>query len=58
MGGSLILFTLIIPTVLWADMSNGFVLLVTAVTAGCGVIGFLDDALKIRRRAPAGLPGR
>ena len=34
MGGSLILFTLIIPTVMWADMSNPFILLATAITAG------------------------
>ena len=34
MGGSLILFCLIIPTVMWSDMGNGFVLLATAVTAG------------------------
>ena len=58
MGGSLILFTLIIPTVLWSDMSNGFVLLATAVTAGYGVIGFIDDSLKIRRKSSGGLPGR
>jgi hypothetical protein len=58
MGGSLILFTLIIPTLLWSDLSNGFVLLATAVTAGCGVIGFIDDALKMRRKSSAGLPGR
>ncbi|MCY0993797.1 phospho-N-acetylmuramoyl-pentapeptide-transferase [Nannocystis sp. ILAH1] len=58
MGGSLILFCLIIPTVLWSDMSNGFVLLATAVTAGCGVIGFIDDGLKIRKKNSGGLPGK
>jgi phospho-N-acetylmuramoyl-pentapeptide-transferase len=58
MGGSLILFTLIIPTLLWSDMSNRFVLLATAVTAGYGVIGFIDDALKMRRKSSAGMPGR
>jgi phospho-N-acetylmuramoyl-pentapeptide-transferase len=58
MGGSLILFTLIIPTLLWSDLSNRFVLLATAVTAGYGVIGFIDDALKVRRKSSAGMPGR
>ena len=58
MGGSLILFTLIIPTLLWADMRNPYILLVSLTTAGCGVIGFLDDFLKIRKKSSGGLPGR
>jgi len=58
MGGSLILFTLIIPTLLWADMRNPYILLVSLTTAGCGVIGFLDDYLKIRKKSSGGLPGR
>jgi len=58
MGGSLILFTLIIPTLLWADMRNPYILLVGLTTAGFGVIGFLDDFLKIRKKSSGGLPGR
>ncbi|MEX1362375.1 MAG: phospho-N-acetylmuramoyl-pentapeptide-transferase [Nannocystaceae bacterium] len=58
MGGSLILFTLIIPTLLWADMRNPYILLVGLTTAGFGVIGFLDDYLKIRKKSSGGLPGR
>lgn len=58
MGGSLILFTLIIPTLLWADMRNPYILLVGLTTAGFGVIGFLDDFLKVRRKSSGGLPGR
>jgi phospho-N-acetylmuramoyl-pentapeptide-transferase len=58
MGGSLILFTLIIPTLLWADMRNPYILLVSLTTAGFGVIGFLDDFLKIRKKSSGGLPGR
>lgn len=58
MGGSLILFTLIIPTLLWADPKNPYVVLASVVTAGYGVIGFLDDFLKIRRKSSGGLPGR
>jgi phospho-N-acetylmuramoyl-pentapeptide-transferase len=58
MGGSLILFTLIIPTLLWADMRNPYILLVSLTTAGCGVIGFADDFLKIRKKSSGGLPGR
>jgi phospho-N-acetylmuramoyl-pentapeptide-transferase len=58
MGGSLILFTLIIPTVLWADMRNPYVLLASLTTAGYGVIGFLDDYLKIRRKHSGGMPAK
>ncbi|HET6583089.1 MAG TPA: phospho-N-acetylmuramoyl-pentapeptide-transferase [Nannocystaceae bacterium] len=58
MGGSLILFTLIIPTVLWADMRNPYVLLVGLTTAGFGVIGFIDDFLKVRRKSSGGMPAR
>jgi phospho-N-acetylmuramoyl-pentapeptide-transferase len=58
MGGVLILLSLVLPTVLWADLKNPFVLATTAVTAGYGVIGYLDDYLKIRLRHSGGLPGR
>jgi phospho-N-acetylmuramoyl-pentapeptide-transferase len=58
MGGALILLSLLFPTVLWADLKNPFVLSTTAVTAGYGVIGFLDDYLKIKHRNTAGLAGR
>lgn len=58
MGGSLIIFAIIIPTVLWSDMGNRFVLLATLVMTGYGMVGFLDDFLKIRRKSSDGLPGR
>jgi phospho-N-acetylmuramoyl-pentapeptide-transferase len=58
MGGALILLSLLVPTVLWADLRNPFVLATTAVTAGYGVIGYLDDYLKIKRKHSGGLAGR
>ncbi len=58
MGGALILLSLLVPTVLWADLRNPFVLATTAVTAGYGVIGYLDDYLKLKRKSSGGLPGR
>lgn len=58
MGGALILLSLLVPTILWADLRNPFVLSTAAVTAGYGVIGYLDDYLKIARKHPGGLPGR
>jgi phospho-N-acetylmuramoyl-pentapeptide-transferase len=57
MGGSLILFALGIPTVLWCDWTNRFVWLALGVTLGYGVIGFTDDYLKLTR-SKKGLPGR
>jgi phospho-N-acetylmuramoyl-pentapeptide-transferase len=58
MGGALILLSVLVPTVLWADVRNIFVVAVTAVTAGYGAVGFLDDRLKIEGSNTRGLPGR
>ncbi|MDQ6996611.1 MAG: phospho-N-acetylmuramoyl-pentapeptide-transferase [Mariprofundus sp.] len=58
MGGMLILLSLTIATLLWADLTNGFVWLALLVTLGYGLIGWLDDYLKIIRRDPKGLAGR
>jgi phospho-N-acetylmuramoyl-pentapeptide-transferase len=58
MGGSLILFAVVISTVLWSDLHNHFIWLILAVTVGYGLIGFIDDYLKIRYASSKGLPGR
>ncbi len=58
MGGSLILFTLVVPTVLWADPHNSFVWLTLIVTVCYGIIGFLDDYLKLKKKNSGGLAGR
>jgi phospho-N-acetylmuramoyl-pentapeptide-transferase len=58
MGGALILASLLVPTVLWADVKNVFVIATTAVTAGYGLVGFIDDRLKIEGSNTRGLPGR
>jgi phospho-N-acetylmuramoyl-pentapeptide-transferase len=55
MGGLLILFSIMVPTLLWADLSNVYVWLVIAVTSGYGIVGFLDDYLKVRRGRNLGL---
>jgi phospho-N-acetylmuramoyl-pentapeptide-transferase len=58
MGGALILLSCLLPTVLWADVKNVFVLLTTAVTAGYGLIGYVDDRKKIEGKNTIGLSGR
>ncbi len=58
MGGALILLATLVPTVLWADVRNAFVVATAGVTAGYGLIGYLDDRLKIEGKSSRGLPGK
>ncbi len=58
MGGVLILLALTISTLLWADLTNGYVWAVLLVTIGFGAVGFADDYLKLTKRNPKGLSGR
>src|SRR5262250_262413 len=57
MGGSLILFALVIPTLLWCDLTDRFIWLTLLVTIAYGIIGFVDDYLKLTR-GKRGLSGR
>lgn len=58
MGGVLILFALVVPTLLWADLTNLLVWVALGVTVAFGLIGGVDDALKVRRRDHRGLSAR
>jgi phospho-N-acetylmuramoyl-pentapeptide-transferase len=58
MGGIMILLSVVISTLLWADLSNHFVWIVLFVTIGYGLIGFGDDYLKLTKRNTKGLPGK
>ena len=58
MGGALILLSVLVPTVLWADVHNPFVIATAAVTAGYGMVGFIDDRMKLLGKNTRGLPGR
>lgn len=55
MGGLLILTASLVPTLLWADLTNVFVWMAMLSTAAFGAIGFADDYLKIVRRSHQGL---
>lgn len=58
MGGVMILLSLAVSTLLWADITNHYVWVVMFVTLGYGFIGFGDDYLKLTKRNSKGLPGR
>jgi phospho-N-acetylmuramoyl-pentapeptide-transferase len=58
MGGFLILLALAISTLLWADLTSGYVWAVLMVTIGYGLIGFADDFLKVSKKNTKGLNGR
>jgi phospho-N-acetylmuramoyl-pentapeptide-transferase len=58
MGGLLILLAVIISTLLWGDLGNGYLWVVLLTTLGFGLVGFVDDYLKLRGRSSDGVPGR
>ncbi|UPG72315.1 phospho-N-acetylmuramoyl-pentapeptide-transferase [Roseomonas gilardii subsp. gilardii] len=58
MGGVLILMSLGIATLLWADLRSGIVWAVLLVTMGYGALGFWDDWLKVTKRNTKGVSGR
>ena len=58
MGGALILISIGVSTLLWADWTNRFVWVVLLVTFGFGWIGWLDDYRKVVHRDPEGMPAR
>ena len=58
MGGGLIIVVIIIATLFWGDLSNRYIWLVLSVTCAFGLIGWLDDYLKILRQNSDGLSAR
>ena len=58
MGGLLILSSLIISTLLWADLGNRYIWVVLGVTIGFSIIGFFDDYLKIINKSSDGLSSK
>ncbi len=58
MGGALILVSIVVTTLLWADLENRFVWIVLLVTVGFGAVGWVDDYRKVVHRNPKGLSAR
>lgn len=58
MGGIMILISVTISTLLWANLANPYVWIALFVMVGFGAIGFMDDYLKLTKRNSQGLSGR
>ena len=58
MGGIIILLGIIIPTLLFADLTNIYILLLIISAIWMGAIGFIDDFLKIKKKNKDGLRGK
>jgi phospho-N-acetylmuramoyl-pentapeptide-transferase len=58
MGGALILISIGVTTLLWADLSNRFIWVVLLVTLGFGWVGWVDDYRKVVHRNPKGMSAR
>lgn len=58
MGGGLILFAVLISALLWMDWTNPYLWYVTIITLSFGIIGFVDDYLKISKKNSKGFSGK
>ena len=52
MGGFMILLALVVATLLWADLKNGYIWATLVITIEYGLIGFFDDYLKVSQNYP------
>jgi phospho-N-acetylmuramoyl-pentapeptide-transferase len=57
MGGFIILLAMLVPTLLFANLTNVYIVLILLVTVWCGTIGFIDDYLKIKAKKKAQAAG-
>ena len=58
MGGIIILSSILIPTLLFADLTNVYVILMIVSTLWLGTIGFIDDYIKVFKKDKEGLAGK
>jgi len=58
MGGVLIIISIVVPTLLWADLRNAYIWIAVLTLLGYGAIGFMDDFAKIAKHRNLGMTGR
>ncbi|MBK6507905.1 MAG: phospho-N-acetylmuramoyl-pentapeptide-transferase [Ignavibacteria bacterium] len=58
MGGFIILLSILLPVLFWGDLENVYVLLILFVTISLGIVGFMDDYLKVVKKYKKGLAER
>lgn len=58
MGGLIILGAILVPTLLFADLTNIYVIIILVTTVWLGLIGFIDDYIKVFRKDKKGLAGK
>ncbi len=58
MGGIIIVLSVVVPVLLWAELKSTYIILILAGTVWLGLVGFLDDYLKVVKKYPNGLIGR
>lgn len=58
MGGIIIIIAILVPTLLLANLTNTYIILMLITTVWLGLIGFLDDYIKVFRKNKEGLSGR
>lgn len=58
MGGTMILFSIAVAVLLWGDLTNHYLLIITLSMLGFGVIGFIDDYKKVVYKDPNGMRAR
>ncbi|OYT10621.1 MAG: phospho-N-acetylmuramoyl-pentapeptide-transferase [Bacteroidetes bacterium 4572_112] len=58
MGGFIVLASIIIPALLWAPLNNIFIQLILFTTVFLGLVGFIDDYLKVIKKKQKGLIGK
>ena len=58
MGGLIIIFSVVMPVLLWGELKSTYIILILAGTVWLSAVGFLDDYLKVIKKFPNGLIGR
>jgi phospho-N-acetylmuramoyl-pentapeptide-transferase len=58
MGGVIILLSILIPVLFWSDIKNTYILVILLSTIWMGIVGFIDDYLKVFKKLKRGLVGR